>query len=267
MDRATDFDEFVQAIAQLVDSIPSARAFTPSQLVTWFQDLEDFDLREVKRALQEIRRSRNDAFLPSVGQVRAWIVGGEDERAVTAWGRLLGALETHGIYRSVDFQDPVLHTVIDQMGGWVRLVDQFGDSPQELSYRRHEFVQTYKAFSKKLPGPAPTHLRGLAEIANGDSRGHWDHGFDHVDPVLVLSENGRDVVRRRALPAPTMPALPVGQVDVKGLIAEVSRVLSQVSSGGGNRGGEVQPGTGVQDGGGAVGDLSPRPERREDGRL
>jgi len=133
-------------------------------------------------------------------EIREAALGTPGDVAMLAWERVLTALRHHGGYVSVDFQDPIVHRVIEDLGGRPKLCDLPSD-PKEQAYRQSDFVKLFRVYQIKLPGRAPDHLPGRCEIENRTSFGNWTRGLDHVDQVLVLDQEGRSVVTRRALTA------------------------------------------------------------------
>ena len=73
-----------------------------------------------------------------------------------------------GNYGSVEFDDPVIHSVIEAMGGWVQFQNVHVN---EWKWRRTEFERLY-AVKEKLKDH-PTYCPGLFEIQNG-ARGFSD---------------------------------------------------------------------------------------------
>lgn len=200
------------AVAIMAELVKTAdllnEAFSETRIQTYLEALEGLDPEAVCRAFKQVRQTAT--FFPRPAEIRNIVLGDPADRAVLGWSRLLTAVRHHGPYASVDFQDPVLHTCIEAMGGWPTVASIESD-PKTLGYRQHEFIQHYRAYQHRLPGRPRLHLPGILEIANTD-RGMWDHALDHAGHVLVVSEDGREVVERRALgPATTTPALPAGE--------------------------------------------------------
>ncbi|MDY6857478.1 MAG: DUF6475 domain-containing protein [Thermodesulfobacteriota bacterium] len=78
-----------------------------------------------------------------------------------AWVEVEKAIRSIGPYQSVRFPDPVIHGVIDSLGGWPAFQD-FKSS--ELTWKQKEFLERYKAMAGK--DEFPDYLPGLIEIEN-----------------------------------------------------------------------------------------------------
>lgn len=209
MNRERDFERFSTLIRMTAAAYGTE--LTPERVAIYFLDLSEFDIVDVEAALTARRKTHE--FFPTVAALRELIIGSGTERAVKAWDRFLMAVRHHGAYESVDFGDPVLHTVVSAMGGWHEVAANLPADPEQLGYTRHTFCERYRSYAARaLPGPAPVHLPGICEIQNGETRATWDHATGYRDPVLMISEDGRRASKRTALPAaPSTPALSSGE--------------------------------------------------------
>ncbi len=96
-------------------------------------------LEDIKLAANQIARTAT--FFPKPVDFRDAIVGDVDTKAVLSWEKVMKAKSSVGSYGSVKFDDPVIHSVISMMGGWVSLCRLEGfDSEKWL---RVEFEKSY----------------------------------------------------------------------------------------------------------------------------
>jgi len=94
-------------------------------------------------ALAAIRRARLElTFLPSIPELRAFCgVPSTDERTSRA-GQAVRNATKHGSYRTLQFDDPLIHAAIRLMGGWRDLI---GQSEAEFDKSmRFQFPRIYK---------------------------------------------------------------------------------------------------------------------------
>jgi len=68
------------------------------------------------------------------------------DQATIAWTEVDKAVRTIGNYQSVQFDDPVTHSVIQAMGGWSELCQCSND---EWKWKRVEFEKLYPTMKKK----------------------------------------------------------------------------------------------------------------------
>jgi len=69
-----------------------------------------------------------------------------DDLPALAWSEVDNAVRTIGNYQSVEFNDPVCHSVIQAMGGWSELCQCSND---EWKWKRVEFEKLYPTMKKK----------------------------------------------------------------------------------------------------------------------
>jgi len=81
----------------------------------------------------------------------------------------------------VRFDDPVIHAVIEAMGGWVRLAGDM--KADEEKWKQKEFERLYQVLSKNPRDNVPSYLPGLCEIQNAAN------GYDITsNPVMIGNE-------------------------------------------------------------------------------
>jgi hypothetical protein len=192
---APRFTAGLMALAELCET-----PMPETKLALYFKALADLSIEQVEAAVEILARTSCHYGMPKPVHIREAALGSPQDVAVLAWERVLTALRHHGGYVSVDFQDPIIHRVVEDLGGWVKLCDLPSD-PKEQAYRMQDFMKLYRVYQVKLPGRAPDHLPGRCEIDNRTSFGNWTRGLAHVDQVLVLDHDGRGVVTRRSLTA------------------------------------------------------------------
>jgi len=127
--------------------------------------------------------------------------------AALAYDKVIKVFWDVGVYGSPKFDDPLIHAVIESLGGWVAFCKTPTD---ELKWWRKDFERKYQHMAPikdrlQLPG----HLPGVHELNNTQAYP------DHVpDPVLVGGEEKKK------------PALPEG-LDADG--AEILRSQREIN--------------------------------------
>lgn len=153
----------------------------------WFKALEGYDIKEISAAIYDyICNPDNGRFKPKPADIIKMLDGSTTDQAYIAWTKVDKAVRTVGDYQSVVFDDPLIHKVITDMGGWVG----FGDNPEkEWVFTGKEFMERYRGYSarKKLP-EYPSKLIGLHEDNN------FKHGFEVDGPVLIGDEKKAQIV-------------------------------------------------------------------------
>lgn len=115
-------------------------------------------------------------FFPKPTDFLEVLIGSNGDMALNAWLIVEKTVKTVGPYASVRFEDSVIHSVIDSLGGWARFQDCTNG---EWVWRQKEFITRYKAMCNRTNHPE--YLPGIAEMDN-NIRGY--HEFIEA-PVTV----------------------------------------------------------------------------------
>ena len=139
----TERTEFVQAVAALAVSF--RKEATEALFTGYWWGLEDLPLATVKRAISDSIRTCK--FMPTPAELRelAGIVK-PDDRAVIAFATVDKAVQVHGYYRSVSFDDPYINAAIRTLGGWEALCIMF--DTEEAKWIEQRFRRTYTALCR-----------------------------------------------------------------------------------------------------------------------
>jgi hypothetical protein len=126
--------------------------------------LSDLDPEAFDGAVETAVRTLDRFPMPKT--LRELVEGKPDDRAIVAWESVKRALATHGVYRSVDFEDRIINAAVRSLGGWTRLGQR---SAADFDvWAKKEFIAAYGAFaSRGVSEDQAAPLPGLAEAANG----------------------------------------------------------------------------------------------------
>lgn len=124
-----------------------------------FNTLKRFSIEQVREAIQlHVNDTQNGNFPITPAHVVAQIEGRGDERAGAAWRKLYGAIGSIGNYADVVFEDPIVHAIVDNEGGWVHVSLM---TEEELKFMQARFNKQYTAYvSKSGQFEYPRVLRG-----------------------------------------------------------------------------------------------------------
>lgn len=114
--------------------------------------------------------------------------GGKQEQATKAWLKVDYAIRHIGHWSSVKFDDPVIHSVIEGMGGWEALC---AIENSEMKWKRKEFENLYPILVKREMHPE--YLIGLCDRQN------MARGFN--GPVSSSAQVGNCVIPKRRIKA------------------------------------------------------------------
>ena len=169
MKNKKKYMEFMNGMAAVFD-----REVNKILIDVYWKILEPFTDEQCEGAFNKIITTSK--FWPKPAEIIEIIQGDGSEKAVLAWIKADKAVRNHGPYVSVRFDDPVIHGVIEILGGWAKFQECPGD---EWKWRQKEFERLYGIVESR-GGKVPEYLPGSVEI-NNNARGY------HVErkPVMI----------------------------------------------------------------------------------
>lgn len=165
------------------------RDTSPFALNVWWSACQPFTMEQVRKSMTAHTTDPDRGrFPPLPADMVRVLEGTRADRALIAWGKALDAMQRVGAYSSVVFDDPVIHAVIEDLGGWIKVCrGELG----ELGYVEHRFCESYRAYaSRPVPTEYPAMLVGAHEIQNRTD------GRRVAPPVLIGNpERAQEVLR------------------------------------------------------------------------
>jgi hypothetical protein len=137
-----------------------------SVLGMWWAAMQGFELQAVRVALgRHCMNPDSGQFLPKPADVVKMLGGTTGDSALVAASKLEDTLKHVGTYMTVVFDDPLIHRVVDEMGGWIELGKV---TAKDWQFRRTEFVARYRGYKARGEVPAyPARLVGIVDAENG----------------------------------------------------------------------------------------------------
>ena len=170
-----DLGQFAGLLAELSELY--GRCISSGLTEIYWKALEMFEWVDVKAAFEAHARNPDcGQFFPKPADIVRFIEGNGETRALKAWAIVEKALQCVGVYQSVVFDDCLIHAVIEDMGGWVKLCTLTND---DLPFRAREFQKRYMGFVIKKPLRYPQCLYGLAACENAKN------GYIVAPPLLI----------------------------------------------------------------------------------
>jgi len=147
----------------------------------YFESLKEFEIGEVESAVY--RGIATLKFYPKVAELREFIEGDPNSRALIAWRT---AVDNRDWTHSYEFDDPAIHYCIHEIfGDWVSFCEK---TNQELRWEEKRFLDLYRLTLKRpdLVRNAPKRMLGSFEIHNAAL------GFlEHVPEVRKVESMGK----------------------------------------------------------------------------
>lgn len=126
-----------------------------------FDALKGYPLGSIKQALSaHVQSPDAGVYPPKPADIVRHLQGTGGERGQHAWSKVERAIRCVGQYQSVCFDDPLIHVIIREMGGWPQLALVSG---HEIGYKGHEFITRYTALARSGVTQWPSYLPGIAE--------------------------------------------------------------------------------------------------------
>ena len=144
----------------------------------WWEAMKPFDLAAVADALnRHCVNPDTGQFMPKPADVVKMLSGSSQDSAMVAWAKVDKSIRQVGTYASVVFDDPIIHRVLHDMGGWVALGTK---SERDWPFVAKEFENRYRGYRIRNETPEyPKSLIGIAEAQNNQN------GHKSDPPVLV----------------------------------------------------------------------------------
>lgn len=168
------------ALFELVGNVYSFYARDASVFVfnVWWEAVKAYDLDAVSQAFsRHCANPDSGQFLPKPADVVKMLHGSTQDAALQAWAKVDRAVRSVGTWASVAFDDPLIHRVLHDMGGWAALGRK---EDREWPFLANEFVNRYRGYRGRSERPEyPPVLLGDADAHNGRI------GVEASAPVLI----------------------------------------------------------------------------------
>lgn len=174
-----DREQFVALLQSTMDLY--GKELGKGAIYLWWAALERFDYPAVRAAMSAWAQNPDEGHFPPLpANIIRMIEGSTGDRGLMVWSRVEAAIRCVGHYRSIAFDDPIIHRVIEDMGGWIRLAST--PTEKDLEFQSKEFVRRYQAIAL-AGGPKQDYvpyLVGESEATNNRN------GIEHTDPLALV---------------------------------------------------------------------------------
>ena len=124
---------------------------TGFMLSIFWDSLKRFDIEDVSRAFTvHAHNSDSGQFSPKVADIMRMIEGSTQTQGMLAWSKVRSVIGYVGKMRSVAFDDPIIHAVISDMGGWYALCSCNDD---DLPFKARDFEKRYQGYRSRRELP------------------------------------------------------------------------------------------------------------------
>lgn len=175
----------------LLSSVLPNLELSKDRLKTFRMLLDDLPDEKFKDAIVRICRETKELYPGTniVALIREKAQGADKHdlhvRVIMAWHAVQQAIEQHGHYVSVQFDDPVIHSCVQALGGWIELCST---NTHEMVWKEKKFKEVYPVFIT-FKRTHPKHLVGWEEWSLLNSYSNFGQGSS-LPPPPILIETG-----------------------------------------------------------------------------
>lgn len=127
-------------------------------LSVWWSACQPYSLEQIRKAMTAHATNPDGGqFAPKVADLVRILEGTHTDRAMLAWGKVHEAMSAVGAYQDVVFDDPAIHAVVEDLGGWPKLCRS---ETKELGYIQKRFCDGHKAYTNRGEFTFPRRLMG-----------------------------------------------------------------------------------------------------------
>jgi len=170
MKNKSAFKNFMAGIGEMFD-----KQITPILSKIYWKALEPFTNDQCQKAFNEIILSSR--FFPKPVDIIEAIQGRQENQSILAWIKVIRAIRNVGAYQSVKFDDPIIHSVIEVMGGWPALCSGSADDEK---WKQKEFERLYCTMSN-----LENHVKYLPGIVERENSVNGKIEYTPEPPVLI----------------------------------------------------------------------------------
>lgn len=157
------------------------KEFTDDQSRIYSMLLNDIPEENFINGINTMLRERVYSNLPMPADIRKYCLETREEdldiRVATARNKIKKAMNSIGTYVTVAFDDPIIHLVIRDFGGWIKL--GMTDMEEFENLLKWDLPRLYKAYATRKNADIPLMLEGKADdktvkyIGNEEKAKRW----------------------------------------------------------------------------------------------
>jgi hypothetical protein len=162
-----DFDSFASLLTRVYSLY--GKPFEPRMAEVWFNALSHYTFEDFEVAInRHLLNPESGRFVPLPADVVRVLDGGTGVQAAQAWSKVEQAIKRAGPWRTVIFDDAIIHRVLEDMGGWKKMNDHA--TMEDLKFAGIDFGKRYQGYVLKggVANEYPAKLLGYAEAANSN---------------------------------------------------------------------------------------------------
>ena len=141
--QSTDKKRFATLLTGIADYY--GKELSNGVIALYWQGLQHIDIEAVEKALWEHTQNPDAGqYMPKIADVVRALQGRTQDQASLAWAKVDAAVRRVGSYADVVFDDPLIHRVVAEMGGWIWFGKQ---TDKEWPFIAQRFETIYRGSS------------------------------------------------------------------------------------------------------------------------
>ena len=131
-------NEMIVKYLSVLAEIHNKKSSETLQMV-YLKILKDYSYEQLEVAFDSLLKTVK--FYPKPVEIIEAIIGGKEDRSLTAWTKVITAVREYGYYSSIDFGDPLIVRAINLIGGWKIVCHTL---TTDMIWVQKEFERIYK---------------------------------------------------------------------------------------------------------------------------
>lgn len=173
----------------------------------YWNGLKQYDYEAIEKACWAHTQNPDEPgrWMPRNADIIKMIEGSTVDQAAVAWSKVETAVRVRGSWDDVVFDDPLVHRVVADMGGWVALCSK--PDEKEFMFAGKEFQTRYRSF--RMRGEIPDYPNKLTGTANAFNESNQRPLLPPIligDPELAKRVMKRQIASTTGLHAPVLAA-------------------------------------------------------------
>lgn len=159
--KTTDRKQLYKLMAILAEEYTEGKSISKLKAELWFNELKMYPIEAIEQAIKKIIRTRTVNNYPKISEVIKEIEGTQEDKIIEKWLLVKETITKIGAYQTVSFEDHVINSIIDEMGGWDNVCTV---NINDLKWMQKDFEKLYPILAKRNTHPKV--LLGVADQVN-----------------------------------------------------------------------------------------------------
>lgn len=173
--KQADSKKFRDIMKGLQMAIVPDKSIHKETVEIYFRAFQGWTIEQFERACLKVLDTKKISTFPLIGEIKEAL--NDPTEALNAWLMAREAVSKHGACMSVKFPNPVIHSVIEIMGGWI----SFCHVPEEeQKWKLKDFERFYDLLKYKQKHPE--YAVGIYEINN------IANGYKRVETIIQIGD-------------------------------------------------------------------------------